>query len=90
MQNCQILLETLQLNAMGSIIFIVEFSSPPDFSWVYLHSFILCYLYQLQISLNREVEVKQKNNLGNLKNRIMFSFAWINFLVDIAGKVLLY
>lgn len=57
-----------------------RYLNPPDISWLYLCGFILCYLHQLQLRLNREVKVKQKDNLGILKNRIML--AWINFLVE--------
>lgn len=51
-----------------------------DINLVYLLRFIFWYL-QLQMSLKREVKVKQKSIIGTPENRSVFSFALINLLV---------
>lgn len=88
----EILLETVRLNAKVDII-VIPFSylHPSDIRWVYLCSFIFCYLQQLLEMLKREVKLKQKSNFGMTKNRIMFLFAWMNVPGNIAlAKVLPY
>lgn len=89
-QNKKFCWKLLRLNAKVDIIVILfSYLHPSDIRWVYLCSFIFCYLQQLLEMLKREVKLKQKSNFGIPKNRIMFSFAWINVPGNIAlAKVL--